>query len=650
MANKEMYLFKNEIYNKIREIETKLSTELKNKNSQINTNLTAFNEKVNSILESNKLMIDSITNQKFNFEKIEKLENNKKFINEILSSHKIKLNNIISDIDRIKFRFDKMEKDNIIIPGYVGPGSEYKNIGEFIINTIKEIKKLKEENEQIKKDDKSLRTKVELIMRNMTSMHEYSSNKIREIINLKDNELESLLNNKMKKYEKSLEANNNIFNSQIKLEAKIKEIGDEIGKINDSKTDLNTIISNKFEEINKKEEEMNKKIFNALKEMEEIQKMKDDINEKINNIYLKIDTSKNKYVRTQNKLKTGILKNNINFLGNKLENNKFGSISKKNNIIVNSFNNVLSPNNANKYKSEKKTIFSIRHQSKKDLIINSNQNFLSDKKNVLKENNFTTAKNLKMEDIINEFNKEKEKEKEKEIEKENENINVNEKVKEKEKEKEIKFESPLINSLKNNNSINAGKNIREKILENNIINLKIDKNDTNINYENGNKNILTNIGIQNLIKGNKKPNKPILKLINTGYTKTNPENILTLSDNDELKRAKTIYNINNKKKVKYKNENEESDNNLMNKNIPTITRNIKIVDCNLVNLNLIDIPNINETNSNSSSNDDLLYKHSIKKRKIKSVDSKRPLKLTNLEKNNNNIIFNSSKGIYRFKK
>ena len=329
MASKEMYLFKNEIYNKIREIETKLSTELKNKNIQINTNLTTFNEKVNSILESNKLMIDAVTNQKLNFEKIEKLENNKRMINEILASYKIKINNIISDIDRVKFRFDKMESENIIIPGYVGSGSEYKNVGDFIINAIKEIKKLKEENEQIKKDGKSLKTKVDLIMRNMTSMHEFSSSKIREIINLKDSELESLLNNKMKKYEKSLEANKNIFNTQIKLEAKRKEIGDEIGKINDSKTDLNTIISSKFEEINKKEEEMNEKIFSALKEMEEIQKMKDDINEKINIIYSKIDTSKNKFVRHQNKLKTGIIKNNIKFLGNKLDNNKIAPITKK---------------------------------------------------------------------------------------------------------------------------------------------------------------------------------------------------------------------------------------------------------------------------------------------------------------------------------
>ena len=70
-TTKELYLFKNEIYNKIRELEKNFSIELKNKNLEINTNLSTFNEKVTSILESNKLMIESITNQNYNFEKIQ---------------------------------------------------------------------------------------------------------------------------------------------------------------------------------------------------------------------------------------------------------------------------------------------------------------------------------------------------------------------------------------------------------------------------------------------------------------------------------------------------------------------------------------------------------------------------------------------------
>jgi hypothetical protein len=153
-TTKEMYLFKNEIYNKIREIEVKLSNELKTKNLEINANLTTFNEKVSSILESNKLMIESITKQNYNFEKIEKLEISKKAMNEMIFSHKLKITNIYSEINKIKYRFDKMLNENILIPGYVGPGNEFKNFAEFVISTVKEIKKLKEEKDQMKKDNR----------------------------------------------------------------------------------------------------------------------------------------------------------------------------------------------------------------------------------------------------------------------------------------------------------------------------------------------------------------------------------------------------------------------------------------------------------------------------------------------------------------
>ena len=66
--------FKDEILKKIREMETKFFNELSKRNFAININYENFSEKVNSILESNKLMISSITNQKLNIDKIKKLE------------------------------------------------------------------------------------------------------------------------------------------------------------------------------------------------------------------------------------------------------------------------------------------------------------------------------------------------------------------------------------------------------------------------------------------------------------------------------------------------------------------------------------------------------------------------------------------------
>ena len=607
MANKEMYLFKDEIYCKIRELEIKFIAELSKKNTQINVNLTSFNEKVNSILESNKKMIESLTSQKYNFEKIEELESGKKFMNDILTSHKIKINNIYAEINKMKYRYEKMLSENIIIPGYVGPGCDLKNLGEFIIFSIKDIKKLKEENILLKKESRELKTKVDLIMRNMTNMAEFHSNKMKEFTDTKDNIIESLLDNKLKIInEKSNETNKNLINSQMELEKKIKEIGVELEKINDSKLDLNTLINNKFEEINKKEEEMNERLFSALKEVEEIQEMKKELNNQIKIIYSRVDKhDKNKYIRNQKKLKTGIIKENIPLFGDKNNIRNFGTMTKNNNPNVNNANNNAVTND-NSNKNERQSILNIHHKSKKDL----NINFLNDKKIILKKNNFTKAsKNIKLKEIIKNNNQED--------------------------------EPPLINSLKNNNLLNSGKKIREKIFEKTITNFKIDK----TNSKNENKKILFNLGIQNYIKNDGETIESKLKLTNIDFTK---KTILSMSDDEELRRIKTNNDIKNAPDLKYKNN--EKINALTRKNIQTISRNFNAVDCNIVNLNLVDVPNINEDNNfnSSSDTDTLLFKH-IKQRKIKSVDSKRTIKpLTKLEKTN--ILFYSSKGLYRIKK
>jgi hypothetical protein len=147
MSNKDMILFKNEVLDKLRELETKFFTEISRKNSEINFNLSTFNEKVNSILESNRKMIESVTNQKLNFEKIKELDSNWKHIDEVLTTHNIKISSITSEMDKMKFRYDKIISENLEISGYIGPGCNFRNLKEFIISSIADIRKLKDEKE-----------------------------------------------------------------------------------------------------------------------------------------------------------------------------------------------------------------------------------------------------------------------------------------------------------------------------------------------------------------------------------------------------------------------------------------------------------------------------------------------------------------------
>ena len=666
MSNKDMILFKNEVLDKLRELESKFFTEISRKNSEININLSTFNEKVNSILGSNKKMIESITNQKLNFEKIKELDSNWKHIDEVLTTHNIKISSITSEMDRMKFRYDKIISENLEISGYIGPGCNFRNLKEFIVSSIADNRKLKEDKEIIKREGKELRSKVELMMRNITNMVEFNSTIIKEYTNSSDRMIESMLNDKFKNYnEKSLESNQKLMENQNILEDKINEISKEIGKINNIKNDVDSIVNKRFEEINKKEEEMNQKLYLALYEVKEVQKMKKELAEEIKSIYLKVDSinqNKSKISTQENLIKTEINSNKkalipssyikTNYNTNKDDNNKnihkiksFGSMIK--NDLPNLNNQITQYNNkANIIPENKAFTKNIR----KDL--NFIPNSFSDKKFSIKKNDFLkTSQNLKIKSINEKFR-----------------LTKNNK------------ESPLIKSIKNidnNNNDNEAKT-KEEVFQNTLNNIKIDKieikNDEQILSDKSIKNFFTTLETHSI--------EPKLKLANLEYKKKISDKMLSMSDDEDskkynenkfmnkmIKNNNYIRSLNNNrsnkdiilhnKNVKNLNLNKYINNlknhkkwNIVNNynddlkdlNVDTVqkkiqtSRDFNTVDCYMVNLNLLDVPNINSYNLNNS------YKnHNIfNERKINSVDSKRKKK-NSLILGKNNFKFYSSK-------
>jgi chromosome segregation ATPase len=342
MSINEINLFKNEIYLKIRELEKKFVGEITKKNSEIDRNFNIFNDKINIIMENNSKLIESITNEQLSLEKIKDLEKAIKSINENLTTNKVKLVNLTNDVDRMRFRYDKIISDNLVIPGYVGSGCSYRNIGDFVINSIIDIKKLKEEKEIIRREDKELKSKVELMLKNMNTMVEHNSIKIRDYINSKDRELDTLFEEKFKKYdEQEKESNQKIINSQKVLDEKIKQVGKDIGKelekFNNYKKDLNSFIDNKFEEIEKIHDEMNNKIYLSSLDIKEVQKMKKELNDQIKNLNSKIDS---------------ILKSkSTKQPGGMLNNEYINSVRNTNNSNNNTSNNNETQNNNRKIKS-----------------------------------------------------------------------------------------------------------------------------------------------------------------------------------------------------------------------------------------------------------------------------------------------------------
>ena len=632
-----MILFKNEVLDKLRELESKFFTEITRKNSEININLSTFNEKVNSILDSNRKMIESITNQKLNFEKIKELDSNWKHINETLTTHNIKISSITSEMDKMKFRYDKIISENLEISGYIGPGCNFRNLKEFIVSSIADIRKLKEDKEIIKSEEKDLRTKLELMMRNITKMVEFNSTRIKEYTNSSDRMIESMLNDKFKNYnEKSLQSNQKLIENQNILEDKIKEISKEIFKINNIQNDVDSIVNKKFEQINKKEEEMNQKLFLALYEVKEVQKMKKELAEEIKSIYLKMDSiNQNKRnITTQEKLiKTEVNSNKKTLINN--HNNKniqkiksFGSMMKKDFPSLN--NQVTQNNNKTNINPGNKTV--IKNVRKE---LNFIQNSFSDKKFAKKENDFMkSSQNLKLKSINEKFR-----------------LSKNNK------------ESPVKKSIKNNDNNNDKEvKAKEEFLQKTLNNIKIDKieikNDEKILSDKSIKNFFTTLETHSV--------EPKLRLANLEYKKQISDKMISMSDDEDSKKynenkilnrmsknnnyIRTLNNNKSNKDIIIPNKNikklnlnkylnnlknrkkyyilKNYNNDLKDLNIDTVekkiqtSRDFNTVDCYMVNLNLLDVPNINDNNSDNSFKNQRIFNE----RKINSVDSKRKKK------------------------
>ena len=659
MSNKEMNLFKDEILSRIRELETKFFKELSKKNFEININYESFSDKVNSILESNRLMIESITNQKIHFEKINNLESNKKEIEEKLTTHEIRISNTLNEIRKMKFNYDKVISDNLIIPAYIGPGSMYKSLGEFIINSIEEFKKFKEDKNKIIEANTELKSKIDLMSKNLTNFVEFNASRCIAHTDSKEKEYELKLDDKLKEFnEKLIEANQHIYGNQIKLEEKLKEISNkiiEMSKIvdkNKNKGEVNLIIFDKFEEIRKKEDEMNEKIQKTIKELKELKISKKELTDELNNINLKIeDLNKNSKLKfsqltQQNKINQEFFnmhkKNNLNSFGNIFysTNNNINNLnehknrSKKNDLpnlsnMTNPFlTNIEGKKEINFFRNEKRTLINnydskTEEENKENINRVKNSQIKNNQENKIYENNFRKSTTNLYTDINT-------------------------------KDPEIKMTTPRIEnnflSPKVNNN-NAKIRVKEKIYEKSTNNLKLNsisskneiifdnniKDDTtfkkkHINLEFKNKNIKKeNIENETFLKTgfdfykkssnniNFKKNIVVKHFLNKNKTK---QNILIQTNKNEN---------NNSFKIIRKEKINEKDNLVNLRNTKDNVDNINAIECNIVNLNLLEIPenkknNITSLNEYFEKSSD--FKNQNKKKTIKFVESKKQIKIS----------------------
>ena len=259
--NYELTEFKDEILKKIRLIENKFLSEFNSKFSQINSTFNQIDLRINTVSQNNNSLLDLISKQNFHFEKIEQFDIYKSETDKTLLTQKIQIKNVLQDIGHIKQNYEKIITENLIIPGCIGPGSVYKNLADYLVYSMEEFNKLRNETTQNKKKVGDWeKTAIDIISKALFRFQANIENKNNQMYGKFNKKFETF-NTKMIDFKTDLE----------KYQFKIDKL------INSMQNDIESILKEKIsgiENINKRMEEFDERINQIIQDIDNYKKSK----------------------------------------------------------------------------------------------------------------------------------------------------------------------------------------------------------------------------------------------------------------------------------------------------------------------------------------------------------------------------------------
>ena len=545
----DLIQFKDEIFKKLRLLENRLTADITDKFTQSNLIYESVNNRLNLISSNNDALLELLTSQKLNLEKLGEFEKfRNKFENSIITSE-FKIKQLTTDVENMRNKIDKIMYENLQVSGCIGPGCQYKSISEYIRDNISEFSKMKIERERLKLENSTIKTKLDNISKSTMSLIDNGIFRCQKYTDRKNADIKSFLDNKIDDInEKNMELRTTINRAELNRGQILDNLIIDVENLKNMKEEFNNMKENKINEINNKIENMT----------HEIKLLK--------------SPRKEYHSRSSRKMIIGSVKKLPNYIdenGNSILSNKTNEVKSNSNSPKKKFNSPrkeISNNDSNEIIEEKNNSSSIDDKNSKgnnDKLI-KNENFIKKRLNKKEEEKIilgdkSSSKNI--EKIIPEKLKDNENKKEEEkivklvvkentlseqttIEKnkiennkikkiennkinkrENNNINNNIKIKE---NKENKQEKDISLNIKNNISANkANKDI--------LFSEKKQKSENNEKYKSIdlNKNMNSNIkifkNINNIIEKEKIiVNTPTLK------RKTNLKQNLLIKYNNEL--------------------------------------------------------------------------------------------------------------------
>ena len=396
-----------QLLNNIKQTEDKLSSKINEQNLEIYENINDIQTKINNLIVKNEALIETLAKQKIYMDKITEFEVFKTKTDEILLAHEIKLKNSGYEIFSLKDKYEKIVLENLTVPGYIGPSSQFKNLSEYLTYSINILNRVRSEKDNGKKDMTDLKSKYDNLMKTIINFNDHSFERCKEYVNTIQNDIINIVDNKLKDYKDNyFEIKQEIYKYNSEHNRQLNQI--EL-KTKDVKKELNDLLQKKINEIKIDNDLLKNDIdicSNNIQEnsfnLETVNKDIKDLKRKLNDLFIKFKNSqvsmnppqfptKMKDIKVINKRNMLKLKSNNEekIINNEVTNN-FGIIKVENlNNIIKS--NITMKKNGNKSNSFEKDIENDINPYQQEIIDKTDMNvinFLNDNIN----NNITLEK------------------------------------------------------------------------------------------------------------------------------------------------------------------------------------------------------------------------------------------------------------------
>ena len=189
----------------------------------------------------------------------------------MLVTHDIRINTSTDEIVKMKLKYDKIISDNLYVAGFIGQSCQFTTLASYINYNISEFSKLRTEKDQIKKDNKEIRAKVENLFKTLVNLCDSSVIRSKDYTDSKQMIYRNMLDNKLIAFNETCsEIQNNFSKFEESINLKVEEMNNEVNKLLNMKNEFIDLIDNKFKEVKEIYYSLETKILINVQEIDNI--------------------------------------------------------------------------------------------------------------------------------------------------------------------------------------------------------------------------------------------------------------------------------------------------------------------------------------------------------------------------------------------